>query len=157
FADFAGFSRVHDALAPLFQERFFRIAADEIETSDTKPRMASTWGDALYVVFDAPEQGADFALRFLAKMRDADWTALGLPDSSQIRVALHTGPVFCGSDPIMHRDNYYGSSVNKAARIEPVTPPGMVYASEAFAASLAATGQMAYSVEYVGKLALAKG
>ena len=33
----------------------------------------------------------------------------------------------------------------------------MVYASEAFAASLAATGQAAYSLEYVGRLALAKG
>jgi class 3 adenylate cyclase len=157
FADFAGFSRVHDALAPLFQESFFRIAADEIEASPAKPRMSSTWGDALYVVFDTPDQGADFALRFLAKMRAADWSALGLPDSSQIRIALHAGPVFCGFDPITRRDNYYGSSVNKAARIEPVTPPGMVYASEAFAASLAATGRSAYSLEYVGRLALAKG
>jgi class 3 adenylate cyclase/tetratricopeptide (TPR) repeat protein len=157
FADFAGFTRVHDALAPLFQERFFRIAANEIDASRAKPRMASTWGDALYVVFDIPEEGADFALRFLASMRAADWTALGLPDSSQIRIALHTGPVFCGFDPIANRDNYYGSSVNKAARIEPVTPPGMVYASEAFAASLAATGQAAYCLEYVGRLALAKG
>jgi class 3 adenylate cyclase len=156
FADFAGFSGVHDALAPLFQERFFRIAANEIDASAIKPRMASTWGDALYVVFDSPEQGADFALRFLASMRAADWTALGLPDSSQIRVALHTGPVFCGFDPITDRDNYYGSSVNKAARIEPVTPPGMVYASEAFAASLAATGRDDYALEYVGRLALAK-
>lgn len=157
FADFAGFSRVHDALAPLFQESFFRIAAEEIEASTIAPRMSSTWGDALYVVFDAPDQGADFALRFLAKMRAADWASLGLPDSSQIRIALHAGPVFCGHDPIMHRDNYYGSSVNKAARIEPVTPPGMVYASEAFAASLAAAGQAAYALEYVGRLPLAKG
>jgi class 3 adenylate cyclase/tetratricopeptide (TPR) repeat protein len=157
FADFAGFSRVHDELAPLFQESFFKIAADEIEASRVKPRMSSTWGDALYIVFDTPDQGTDFALGFLDRMRAADWASLGLPDSSQIRIALHAGPVFCAFDPIMHRDNYYGSSVNKAARIEPVTPPGMVYASEAFAASLAATGQTAYSVEYVGRLALAKG
>ena len=157
FADFAGFSRVHDALAPLFQERFLDIARTQIEGSRVKPRMASTWGDALYVVFDTPDQGADFALRFLGGMRAADWPALGLPDSSQIRIALHTGPVFCGFDPIMGRDNYYGSSVNKAARIEPVTPPGMVYASEAFAASLAAMGRADHALEYVGRLTLAKG
>jgi len=157
FADFAGFSRVHDALAPLFQESFFRIAASEIDASRAKPRLASTWGDALYAVFDAPDQGADFALRFLERMRAADWPALGLPDSSQIRIALHAGPVFCGFDPVTNRDNYYGSSVNKAARIEPITPPGMVYASEAFAASLAAIGQTGYALEYVGVLALAKG
>ena len=156
FADFAGFSRLHDAMAPLFQERFWAIAAGEIGASAAKPLLASTWGDALYVVFEAPHEGADFALRFLDRMRAADWPALGLPDSSQIRIALHAGPVFCGFDPIMGRDNYFGSSVTRAARIEPVTPPGTVYASEAFAASLAATGGD-YALEYVGRLALAKG
>ena len=157
FADFAGFSRLHDAMAPLFQERFWQIAAGEIDASRVKPLLASTWGDALYVVFDAAQDGADFSLRFLDRMRAVDWPSLGLPESSQIRIALHAGPVFCGFDPIMGRNNYFGSSVTKAARIEPVTPPGMVYASEAFAATLAATGEKEYTVEYVGRLALAKG
>jgi class 3 adenylate cyclase len=47
--------------------------------------------------------------------------------------------------------------VTRAARIEPVTPPGVVYASEAFAAFLAATGRADFGSEYVGRLALAKG
>jgi len=157
FGDFAGFSRLHDAMAPLFQERFWAIAAGEIAASAKKPLLATTWGDALYVVFEAPGEGADFALRFLERMRQADWPALGLPQSSQIRIALHAGPVFCGFDPIMARHNYFGSSVTKAARIEPVTPPGAVYASEAFAASVVATGRSDYLLEYVGRLTLAKG
>jgi class 3 adenylate cyclase len=45
----------------------------------------------------------------------------------------------------------------RAARIEPVTPPGMVYASEAYAATLASTGQRDYVLEYIGTLPLAKG
>ena len=157
FADFAGFSRVHDAVAPLFQESFLKLAAGQIEAARVKPLLASTWGDALYVVFDSPRDGADFALSFLESMRAVDWTAVGLPDSSQIRIALHAGPVFRGFDPIMGRDNYFGSSVTKAARIEPVTPPGMVYVSEAFAATLAASGQRDFVLEYVGRLPLAKG
>jgi class 3 adenylate cyclase/tetratricopeptide (TPR) repeat protein len=157
FADFAGSSRLHDAMAPLFQESFWRIAAEQIDASPVKPLLASTWGDALYVVSDAARECADFALGFLARMRDVDWTAVGLPDSGQIRIALHAGPVFCGFDPIMRRNSYFGSSVTKAARIEPVTPPGMVYASEAFAATLAATGAEDIAIEYVGRLALAKG
>ena len=76
---------------------------------------------------------------------------------SQIRIALHTGPVFCGFDPIIGRDNYFGSSVTRAARIEPITPPGTVYASEAFAATLAASGRQDFGLEYVGQVALAKG
>ena len=157
FADFTGFSRVHDAAAPFFQESFWKIAAGQIAASPVKPLLASTWGDALYVVFDAPRNGATFALSFLENMLEVDWAALGLSEASPIRIALHAGPVFCGFDPIIGRDNYFGSSVTKAARIEPVTPPGMVYASEAFAATLAATGCDEFSLEYIGRMALAKG
>ncbi len=157
FADFTGFSRVHDAMAPFFQESFWKIAAEEIEAATVKPLLASTWGDALYVVFDAPRNGAEFALSFLERMLGVDWMSLGLSEATPIRIALHAGPVFRGFDPIIGRDNYFGSSVTKAARIEPVTPPGMVYTSEAFAATLAATGRDQFALEYMGRLALAKG
>jgi class 3 adenylate cyclase len=157
FADFSGFSRVHDAAAPLFQESFWKIAAGQIEASAVQPLMASTWGDALYAVFESTRDGAEFALRFLDRMLEVDWIALGLVEASPIRIALHAGPVFRGFDPIMGRDNYFGSSVTKAARIEPVTPPGMVYASEAFAATLSITARDQYALEYVGRVPLAKG
>jgi len=157
FADFAGYSRLHDAFAPLFQTRFLEIGARIIEDSAEKPLEAKTWGDAVYAVFEAPVAAADFALRFLERMLAIDWTAAGLSSSSQVRIALHAGPVFRAFDPVMGRDGHFGSSVTRAARIEPVTPPGMVYASEAFAATLAATGQRDFALEYIGKLALAKG
>jgi class 3 adenylate cyclase len=156
FADFAGFSRLHEAIVPLFQSSFWKIAAEQIDASPVRPLLANTWGDALYVVFDEARDGAAFALGFLERMRSVDWSEAGLPDSSQIRVALHAGPVFRGFDPIMARDSFFGSSVTRAARIEPVTPPGMIYASEAFAATLAATAPGDFSLEYVGRLALAK-
>jgi hypothetical protein len=157
FADFAGYSRLHDAYAPLFQGKFWEIVAAQFAAAPVKPVMTNSWGDAIYAVYDAPEAAAEFALRLLASVHEVDWTAAGLSDSSQIRVALHAGPVFSGFDPIMGRDNYFGSSVTRAARIEPVTPPGMAYASEAFAATLAATGREAFLLEYVGALPLAKG
>ncbi len=156
FADFAGYSRLHDAFAPLFQQRFLEIGAALINASIGKPLEANTWGDALYAVFESPQEGAQFALSLLERMLEVDWVAAGLSESSQIRIALHTGPVFCGFDPITRRDGHFGSSVTRAARIEPVTPPGMVYASEAFAAALAATGQRDVALEYIGKLPLAK-
>jgi class 3 adenylate cyclase len=148
---------LHDAYAPLFQQRFLEIGAAVIDCLAIKPLEAKTWGDAVYAVFDAPGDGAEFALQFLERMLAVDWTAAGLPASSQVRIALHAGPVFRGHDPIMRTDSHFGSAVTRAARIEPVTPPGMVYASEAFAATLASTGQRDYIVEYIGTLALAKG
>jgi class 3 adenylate cyclase len=157
FADFAGYSRLHDANAAHFQADFWAILARQIESSAVKPLFANTWGDGLYLVFASPFDAASFALRVVEEFRAVDWTAVGLPETSQIRIALHTGPVFCSFDPIIGRDNYFGSSVTRAARIEPITPPGTVYASEAFAATLAASGRQDFGLEYVGQVALAKG
>jgi class 3 adenylate cyclase len=157
FADFAGFSRVQDTFAPRFHEYFLKIAAAQIADASVKPLDAKTWGDGLYVVFDAPDHAAEFALGFLERTLDVDWTDAGLPSSSRIRIALHAGPVFRGFDPVMGRDDFFGSSVTRAARIEPVTQPGNVYASEAFAATLASSSQQGFALEYVGRLLLAKG
>ena len=156
FADFAGFSKVHDAFAPRFHERFLEIAAAQIDEGVAKPLDAKTWGDGLYVVFEAPQDAAEFALGFLERTLRVDWTAAGLPSTSRIRIALHAGPVFRGFDPVMEREHFFGASVTRAARIEPVTQPGTVYASEAFAATLAAAGQTGFMLEYVGRLPLAK-
>ena len=157
FADFAGFSRVQDAFAPQFHEQFLRTAATEIAQARVKPFDAKTWGDGLYVVFESAQDAAEFALGFLARTLGVDWTEAGLPSStSPIRIALHAGPVFRGFDPVMEREHFFGSSVTRAARIEPVTQPGTIYASEAFAATLAATGQPGFSLEYIGRLPLAK-
>jgi len=73
-----------------------------------------------------------------------------------VRIALHAGPVFRAHDPVMHADGHFGTAVVPAARIEPVTPPGMVYANEAFAATLAAAGSHDYLLDYIGTLPLAK-
>jgi class 3 adenylate cyclase len=85
-----------------------------------------------------------------------DWTGLGLDEPCPIRIALHAGPVFRGHDPVLGRDNFFGASVTHTARIEPVTPPGQVYASEAYAATLAAQGRGDCTLEYVGRMRLAK-
>lgn len=64
--------------------------------------------------------------------------------------------MFTGFDPVMGREHFFGSSVTRAARIEPVTQPGTVYASEAFAATLAASAPREFTLEYIGRLPLAK-
>jgi class 3 adenylate cyclase len=156
FADFAGFSRVQDAFAPQFQDQFLRVAAAQIGESPVRPLDAKTWGDGLYVVFDAPQYAAEFALGFLERAQDVDWTTTGLRSTSPVRIALHAGPVFRGFDPVMQREHYFGSSVTRAARIEPITQPGTVYASEAFAATIAAAGRKDFALEYIGRVALAK-
>ena len=89
-------------------------------------------------------------------MRETDWTQRGLPASLTIRIALHTGPVFPSFDPIIERTNYFGTQVNHAARIEPVTAPGQVYVSEPVASLLRLDEQLEYAFDYLGRVDLAK-
>ena len=59
-------------------------------------------------------------------------------------------------DPVTNASTYSGTHVSRTARIEPVTPPGQVYASLAFAAIASAQNITEFSCEYVGQTPIAK-
>jgi class 3 adenylate cyclase len=82
---------------------------------------------------------------------------MGLPADTTVRLGLHAGPVYPQLDRLIGRHNFFGSHVNRAARIEPVTTPGCAFASEQFAAALVVEPGHAFVCEYVGVEALAKG
>ena len=67
-----------------------------------------------------------------------------------------TAPPTAPCDHITGRTTFYGTEVSKAARIEPVTPPGAVFVTEPFAAILALEAQERFTCRYVGRIALAK-
>ncbi len=157
FADFAGYSRLHDAYAPLFQSQFLEIGADAIAASPVKPLEAKTWGDGMYLVFES--QGDAAGVRAAASGKDAR-RRLDRREAARVEPDPHRAPCRPRVPRIRSGDGprqLFRADVTRTARIEPVTPPGMVYVSEAFAATLAATGQDRYALEYVGRLALAKG
>jgi class 3 adenylate cyclase len=70
---------------------------------------------------------------------------------------LHAGPAYEFDDPITGNRTYSGTHVSRAARIEPITPRGQVYASESFAALAAARGSEHFVCDYVGQTPMAKG
>ncbi len=69
---------------------------------------------------------------------------------------MHYGPIFRGRDFLLKSETFFGSHVTRAARIEPVTPPGEVYVTEAMAAAMALYGEKSVRPEYVGSTQLAK-
>ena len=82
---------------------------------------------------------------------------MDLPENTNIRIALHAGPAYEIDDPVTGRPGFAGMHISRAARIEPVTPPGEVYVSEAFAALLAFDdNQERFACEYVGTVPMAK-
>ena len=88
---------------------------------------------------------------------NTDWTRYSLSAELNLRIALHAGPVYEFDDPITGERSYGGTHVNRAARMEPITPWGQVYASEAFAALAAAQGVTHFVCDYVGQTPMAKG
>ena len=156
FADVVGYSKLNEAQIPLFVDHFLRPAAELLGTGDGAPGVRNTWGDALYLVFDELDDAGNAALKLRDQVRNTDWQKLGLPPSLNVRIALHAGLVFPCYDPVIELDTYVGSHVSWAARIEPITPKGEVYASEPFAAIAAAQGIEDFNCDYVGAVPLAK-
>lgn len=155
FADAEGFSKLSDEQVPRFVEHFLGLAGTLAEESEHKPLVKNTWGDGLYFVFAHVREAGLFALELRDRVRRTDWAAKGLPNLN-LRIGLHAGPVYSCTDPVTQRQTYTGAHVSRAARIEPITPVGQVYASQPFAALAAAQGVQEFSCAYVGQTAMAK-
>ena len=158
FADVAGFSGLPEPHLPAFFIRFLALVEQQLKTTPTLFR--NTWGDGLYIVFADVVACAEFALRLLERIERFDFGSFGFKLAEDrkpgVRIGLHTGPVFEGFDAVIGRNNYFGSHVSRAARIEPVSAPGCAFVSEQFAAALAVTPGHEFVCEYLGMQPLAK-
>ncbi len=138
FADVVGFTRLDDTLLPAFW-RFMAAVANHMRNElGFVPAMRRSWGDALFVLADDALATADYAMALRAAFAAVDARAFGLPDFMAMRIGLHAGPVFAGRHPLTGEAMVYGGNVNRAARIEPITLPGRVFASAPFVAWLIA-------------------
>jgi class 3 adenylate cyclase len=117
----------------------------------------NTWGDALYFVFSKARDAGNFALELSDRVSNTDWLAKGLPSEMALRIGLHAGPVYACIDPVTARKSYIGAHVSRAARIEPITPPGTIYVSQHFAALAKADQVKEFHCDYVGQTSMAKG
>ncbi len=156
FGDVKGFSKLGDEQYPVFTGRVLGVLADVIRRRQDEVCFRNTWGDALYVVLTDTAVAARCALELQEAMAAIDLGALGLPTHLALRLGGHVGPVYATYDPVRETDGFWGSHVSRTARIEPVTPPGAVYVTEAFAAALALAGQPELACDYVGHMPAAK-
>jgi class 3 adenylate cyclase/tetratricopeptide (TPR) repeat protein len=157
FGDAVGYSRLSEDQTPNFITQFLGAVADLNARTAHRPEHVETTGDGLYMVFRSVSDAGYYALALNKLVTSTDWAARGLPHGLNIRVAVHCGPVYCGRNPLTDSPLYTGPHTSRTARIEPITPPGQVYASSAFAAVAAAMGVDGLSMHYVGRMPLAKG
>ena len=170
FCDIAGYSKLKEEHTPVFLD-FLRIISTGMGKLGIQPIAINTWGDAIFAVMDKASPMAEYAQTLQEMVSEADEELRDrLPHPLSLRISLHAGPVFQATDPICGRQNFYGSHINRAARLEPVTVIGHVYATQQFVAVLTAEQsalrsesqnrgeefEERFACEYVGVLSLAK-
>ena len=158
FADVQNFSKLSEEQLPDFFRHYMGRISSIIDESHFSPINSETWGDAVYMVFDELEHAGRFALEMRRALASpAEWKiSHGLPPNLAIRIALHAGPVFSLVDRVTRRISFTGRHVSQAARLEPITEPGEVFATESFAALACAVRSEGFGCEYVGSRQLPK-
>jgi class 3 adenylate cyclase len=151
-----GYSKLSEDQIPAYVNGFLAGVSKTLASSESKPFFTNTWGDAVCLAFDDPLRAAECAIELRDMVRKTDWSSLDLPGSLNVRIGLHAGPVYCLQEPLLGRLNVFGFHVNQAARIEPITSPGNVYASESFASLLLMDSGNRLECRYVGVIVLPK-
>jgi class 3 adenylate cyclase len=156
FADTVSFSRLTDVAVRRFVEYFLGAIAGLTTGDSFTPLAMNTWGDGLFGIFRSVREAGEYALALTELVTATDWESKGLPADLNVRIALHAGPVWSYTNPVTGKSDYIGTHVTRAARLEPITPPGNVYATYGFASLAAAEGVEGFACEYVGETPLAK-
>ncbi len=156
FADFQAFSKLTFDEVRRFQSAVLLPLGKVLDRQRTPALLRKTWGDAIHAICPDVSSGIELALGLQEGCR-VDSTDSQRHLHLPLRIALHFGPMEHGYDPIEKQPTIYGAGLTFASRIEPITPPGSVLASEAVVceAALRCPGQ--FEFRYAGNLALAKG
>jgi len=154
--DMRGFSKLSDMQVLMFSTEVLGALAKVLASFGDAVEYRNTWGDALIAVFSDSLAASTCALELQEAIASLDMAALGLPESLAFRLSGHIGPMFSIHDPVRGFPTYAGNHISRAARIEPVTPPGAVYVTEAFAADLELSGGGELRCDYVGHMPTAR-
>jgi adenylate cyclase len=153
--DFPDFSRLADDQIPRFHEYVMRPVSEVLDDHQEGRLYDNSWGDAIIAIFDRVSLAAHFSLDLQERLADVPFAALGMPPTLRPRVAGDFGHTWQGYDFVKKEITYYGLHVTRAARLEPVTPPGAIYVTQSFATA-AVADDPSLSCEYVGDLVTPK-
>ncbi len=157
FADVRGFSKLPERNMQVFVTAYMGALAGAIGGFASDIEYRATAGDGIFLVFRTPACAAECALLMQQKVKSFDGAAHGIGVDLQLRIAIHYGPVHPVHDPILDRPSFAGREIIRAARMEPITPPGEIFVTEQLASALFLAGSRSWRCDYVGILPSAKG
>ncbi len=156
FGDVENYSELREEEVPIFHEQCLKGLLGILEKYSDQILDRNSWGDSIFLVMEDAISAIHCALEIQNYFSELDFRALGLSRSLALRLGCHFGPVFHGEDYVRGQKTFYGSHVMRAARIEPITPPGDVYVTEPMAAALALEPDSPIVCDYVGLVPLPK-
>lgn len=156
FSDLRGFSGLRDEHFPIYVRDVLGALAQVLDGHRDALLGYNSWGDAIQAVFSDVPSAARCALDFQDAIGQIDMTDTDLPLDLAMRIGAHVGPVLHLREPFKDELTYWGRELTRAARIEPRTPVGEVYVTDAFAALLALEPASGIRCEYVGRVTTAK-
>jgi predicted ATPase/class 3 adenylate cyclase/Tfp pilus assembly protein PilF len=150
FTDIEGSSRLWESVGPGFVEHIRNH--DEIvrrTLQESGGCVVKPIGDGFFISFERGREAIGWAVRFLQELREYRGRAPGNPEL-RVRVVFHSGPVETVADPTLPLGvDYFGATVNRAARLSKVGYGGQVLVSEAVAALLSEQDLRALGIELI--------
>jgi adenylate cyclase len=156
FADVKGFSKLPERNMDAFVQSFMGAQAQAIGRFASDVEFRATAGDGIFLVFKTPLLAAECGLAMQHEAVEFDRRRFGIETDLQLRMAIHYGPVRPVHDPILDAPSFAGREIIRAARMEPITPPGEIFVTEQLASALFLAGAVNYRCDYVGILPSAK-
>ncbi len=156
FADVKGYSKLTEKELVSFATAFLGKVAIITDTYGSRLLSKQTMGDGLFIVFKDLSTAVNFAIDVQEMVIAEDWVKYGLPEDLTIRISLDAGPCYSYQDPVKKQQEFCGKYVIRAARMEPITPPGHIYASDTFVALCRVVNVQGVHFDYAGSVALPK-
>ena len=156
FSDIRGYSKLSDRDVLWYFNVLNPYLAKAIEKFRPEIQLIDTWGDGIYMITKRASVAARIAFALNEALAQLDQSMLELEEPLLMRIGLHYGPVFSLYDHFEQKQTFSSNEVSKTARIEPVTPAGEIFGTEAFVAMLELEGDQCATFEYAGTLPSAK-
>ncbi len=156
FSDMVGFAKLDDVEIRQYWTQVLPEIVQAIQPYARGILLRRTWGDAIHIATTDALTAAQICLAMLDRVQQLRPRLEGRLAQLELRIGAHFAPAFADLDALEDRDTFFGSQLSFAARVEPVTPPGTTFISEALCAELELEAPGRFRTEYVGEMALAK-
>jgi len=156
FADIKGYSKLSEDQLVKFSTHYMKAIGKITDKHACDLLSKWTQGDGLFFVFKSLAAAVRLATDLRNTIAKTDWNKHGLPADLTARISLDAGPCYSYHNPVVDQMGFCGTYVIRAARMEPITPPGQIYASETFVALCQAMDIQDVRFNYAGQVVLPK-